>query len=72
MIEDQFEYQMKRVVRKMATDCANDCNDGVMPDAEQLSQWLWDERKALGEFTYNAMLDYCGIDEICEEVLNND
>jgi hypothetical protein len=68
-IEDNFDYQMHSIFEDMKEDYEADQKERIKDECEPMSfsDWLWQNKKELGERVYNRFDEYAGIDDETEK-----
>lgn len=61
-IEDSFDYQMERVLKKLHEQYKAELSE--LP----FNEWMWVNAADLGKAVYNAYDEYAGIDTLIEKI----
>jgi len=69
-IEDNFEYQAKKVFNDMLDDYNDEQNERKADgdEIQTFAEWLLNNRTEFGEKMYNRFDEYAGIDESTEDL----
>lgn len=59
-IEDNFQYRMHLLLKKMKSDYDVDTNQ------TSFDKWIWDNAEEFGRMVIDDIEEYCGLDEALE------
>lgn len=63
-IEDNFDYQTREIFKRIQKDYAYEITQSGMI----FSDWLWQNRKILGEYFYEKVEEYEGVGNVVNEL----
>lgn len=67
-IEDGFEYQAKSIFENLHEDYKAEMRGELDDDIITFADWLWNNRESLGGAFFERVDEYCGVDELVEDI----
>lgn len=64
-IEDNFDYQVEEILKSLLHDFKED----IIESGLSFQDWLWANPKELGKAFYDKIDAYQGIDETCQNIV---